>query len=64
MIDLNEVAKEIRGLLDKRREELELTFVEDTHTYYMKDETGVIRSDYPSVSKVMKYFYEEFDTAP
>jgi hypothetical protein len=26
MIDLNEVAKEIRGLLDKRREELELTF--------------------------------------
>ena len=62
MIDLNEVAKEIRGLLDKRREELELTFVEDTHTYYMKDETGVIRSDYPSVSKVMKYFYEEFDS--
>ena len=62
MIDLNEVAKEIRGILDKRREELELTFVEDTHTYYMKDETGVIRSDYPSVSKVMKYFYEEFDT--
>jgi hypothetical protein len=62
MIDLNEVAKEIRELLDKRREELELTFVEDTHTYYMKDETGVIRSDYPSVSKVMKYFYEEFDT--
>ena len=47
MVDLNEVAKEIRGLLDKRREELELTFVEDTHTYYMKDETGVIRSDYP-----------------
>ena len=62
MIDLNEVAKEIRELLDKRREELELTFVEDTHTYYMKDETGVIRSDYPSVSKVMKYFYEEFDS--
>jgi hypothetical protein len=28
----------------------------------MKDETGVIRSDYPSVSKVMKYFYEEFDS--
>ena len=62
MKDLNEVAKEIRELLDKRREELELTFVEDTHTYYMKDETGVIRSDYPSVSKVMKYFYEEFDS--
>ena len=61
-MDLNEIAKEIRELLDKRREELELTFVEDTHTYYMKDETGVIRSDYPSVSKVIKYFYDEFDS--
>jgi hypothetical protein len=61
-MDLNKTANEIRDILQKRREELELTFVEDTHTYYMKDETGVIRSDYPSVSKVMKYFYEEFDS--
>jgi hypothetical protein len=61
-MDLNKIAKEIRDILQKRREELELTFVEDTHTYYMKDLTGIIRSDYPSVSKVMKYFYEEFDT--
>jgi hypothetical protein len=61
-MDLNKIAKEIRDILQKRRDELELTFVEDTHTYYMKDLTGVIRSDYPSVSKVMKYFYEEFDT--
>ena len=62
MIDLNDVAKEIRGLLDKRREELELTFVEDTHTYFMKDVNGVMKSDFPSVSKVIKYFYEEFDS--
>jgi hypothetical protein len=61
-MDLNKIAKEIRDILQKRRDELELTFVEDTHTYYMYDLTGVIRSDYPSVSKVMKYFYEEFDT--
>jgi len=61
-MDLNKIAKEIRDILQKRRDDLELTFVEDTHTYYMKDLTGVIRSDYPSVSKVMKYFYEEFDT--
>jgi len=61
-MDLNKIAKEIRDILQKRRDELELTFVEDTHTYYMKDLNGVIRSDYPSVSKVMKYFYEEFDT--
>ena len=46
-MDLNKTANEIRDILQKRREELELTFVEDTHTYYMKDETGVIRSDYP-----------------
>jgi hypothetical protein len=62
MIELNEVAKEIRDLLEKRREDLELTFVEDTHTYYMKDINGEIKSDFPSVSKVIKYFYEEFDS--
>ena len=62
MIELNEVAKEIRDLLEKRRQDLELTFVEDTHTYYMKDINGEIKSDFPSVSKVIKYFYEEFDS--
>jgi len=62
MKDLNEVAKEIRDLLDTRRQELELTFVEDTHTYYMKDINGEMRSDFPSVSKVIKYFYDEFDS--
>jgi hypothetical protein len=62
MIELNEVAKEIRDLLEKRRQDLELTFVEDTHTYYMKDINGEMKSDFPSVSKVIKYFYEEFDS--
>ena len=62
MIELNEVAKEIRDLLEKRRQELELTFVEDTHTYYMKDVNGEMKSDFPSVSKVIKYFYDEFDS--
>jgi hypothetical protein len=62
MIELNEVAKEIRDLLEKRRQDLELTFVEDTHTYYMKDMNGEMKSDFPSVSKVIKYFYEEFDS--
>jgi hypothetical protein len=62
MIELNEVAKEIRDLLEKRRQDLELTFVEDTHTYYMKDINGEMKSDFPSVSKVIKYFYDEFDS--
>ena len=60
--ELNEVAKEIRGLLEQRRQELSLTFVEDTHTYYMKDMDGIIQDTYPSVSKVIKYFYDEFDS--
>ena len=61
-IDLNEVAKEIRDLLDERRKELDLTFVEDTHTYYMKGVDGVVKDTFPSVSKVIKYFYDEFDS--
>jgi hypothetical protein len=60
--ELNEVAKEIRDLLEKRRMELDLTFVEDTHTYYMKDVDGVVKDTFPSVSKVIKYFYDEFDS--
>jgi hypothetical protein len=60
--ELNEVAKEIRDLLEKKRQELELTFVEDTHTYYMKDVDGVVKNTFPSVSKVIKYFYDEFDS--
>ena len=61
-MELNNIAEEIREILQKRRDELDLTFVEDTHTYYMKDLDGNIKDDYPSVSKIMKYFYEEFDS--
>lgn len=61
-MNLHEISKEIRDLLEKRRQELELTFVEDTHTYYMKDTDGIVKSDFPSVSKVIKYFYDEFDS--
>jgi len=59
---LNEIASEIRQILEDKRKELELTFVEDTHTYYMKDLDGNIRTNFPSVSKVLKKFYEEFDS--
>ena len=60
--ELLNVAQEIRDLLEIRRKELELTFVEDTHTYYMKDTDGVVKDNFPSVSKVIKYFYDEFDS--
>ena len=61
-MDLKEIAKEIRELLETKRQELGLTFVEDTHTYTMKNSKGELNSDWPSVSKVIKYFYDEFDS--
>lgn len=59
-MNLQEAALEIREIIKNRQQELGLTFTEDTHTYFMRDENGEIRSDYPSVSKVLKSFYEEF----
>ena len=60
MNDLKEIAKDIRDVLENKRKELELTFVEDDHIYFMRDENGNIRNNYPSVSKVLKKFYKEF----
>lgn len=57
---LIEIAKDIRGIISDKQKELDLSFIEDTHTYYMRDLKGEIRSDYPSVSTVIKQFYNEF----
>ena len=57
---LQEIAKEIREILDKKRGELQLTFEEEAHKYTMVDLDGKLRTDFPSVSKVMKLFYDEF----
>jgi hypothetical protein len=62
MKKLKKIATEILNILEKRRQEIELTFEEDTHTYTMRNSKGELKSDWPSVSKVMKYFYEEFDS--
>ena len=62
MMKLKNVATEILDILEKRRQELELTFVEETHIYTMRNSKGELKSDWQSVSKVMKYFYEEFDS--
>jgi len=59
-MDLKEIAKDIRNILDSRREDIGLTFEEETHKYTMNDGLGFSRSDWPSVSKVMKIFYDEF----
>jgi hypothetical protein len=60
-MELKKIASEIREILEDKRKEFELTFIEDTHTYYMKDLNGEVRTNFPSVSKVLKKFYEEFD---
>jgi len=60
MIDLNNIAIEIREILNSKREELGLSFIEEDHIYFMKDLEGKLRNDFPSVSKVLKKFYTEF----
>ncbi len=61
-MDLKEIVIEMRDCLETKRKELNLTFIEDTHTYYMLDTKGKMRSDFPSVSKVYKKFYRPFDS--
>lgn len=60
MIDLKDISLEIREIFEEKKKELELSFIEETHTYFMKDKNGEVRSDWPSVSKVLKHFYTEF----
>lgn len=59
--ELTKISLEIRDIIDKQQKRLELTFVEDTHTYFIKNKEGKIVSDLPSVSSVITQFYEPFD---
>jgi len=61
-MDLYKIRDEINEIIKQKQEELSLSFVEETHIYSMLDTSGLMRSDWPSVSKVMKLFYEEFDS--
>lgn len=60
MIDLFTASEEIREIIEERKKEFELSFIEEDHVYFMKDDTGKYRNNFPSVSKVIKKFYEEF----
>lgn len=60
-MDLKVISKEINDLLEKRRTELDITFVEEEHIYYMRDVDGVLRKTFPSVSKLIKKFHKAFD---
>jgi hypothetical protein len=54
---LNDIAKEIREIISQKQKDFGLTFEEENHIYTMNG-----RTDYPSVSKVLKKFYTEFPT--
>lgn len=61
-MNLKKIAEEIRNVLSIRRNELNLSFEEEGHEYTMMDVDGKFKKDFPSVSKVMKLFYDEFPT--
>jgi len=55
IMKLNDIVKDIREIITQKQNELGLTFEEENHIYTMNG-----RTDYPSVSKVLKKFYTEF----
>ena len=61
-MDLKKIAEEIREIIAEKQKDFQLTFEEESHKYTMLDKDGNLRSDFPSVSKVMKIFYEDFPT--
>lgn len=60
-MDLKKISDEIKKIVSEKQKELRLSFVEDTHTYYMNNLKGEIVSNLPSVSTVLKSFYTPFD---
>lgn len=61
-MNLQEIAQDIREVVEQKRKDLGLEFFEDQHKYLMKDSNGKLRDNFPSVSKVLKHFYTEFPT--
>jgi len=58
--NIEKVSQEIRDIIEDKKKELELSFIEEDHIYFMKDRNGRVRNNFPSVSKVLKHFYEPF----
>jgi len=58
--NIEKVSQEIRNIIEDKKKELELSFIEEDHIYFMKDRNGKVRNNFPSVSKVLKHFYEPF----
>lgn len=60
-MDLNLIAKEINEIIEKKRLEYKLEFIEEGHEYYMLNMNGELKNDFPSVSSVIDEFYTPFD---
>jgi hypothetical protein len=60
-MDLKSIAEEIRVILENKRNDLHLKFIEEEHKYFMRDLDGIIKTTFPSVSSVLKKFYKPFD---
>jgi hypothetical protein len=56
-MNLKTIAQEIRDVISEKQKKLGLTFEEERHLYTMEGKT-----DWPSVSKVLKKFYKQFPT--
>jgi hypothetical protein len=61
-MDLYKIRDEILEIISQKQKEIGITFEEESHKYTMLDNEGNLRSDWPSVSKVLKKFYPEFPT--
>ena len=62
MFDLKLICEDIRNIIEDRKKEICLDFIEKDHIYYMKDTDGEVKTTFPSVSKVIKKFYKDFDS--
>ena len=64
MVEKNEellkIGQEIRDVIAEKQKELNLSFVENTHTYHIRDKHGNMTTKFPSVSTVIGQFYEPF----
>jgi hypothetical protein len=61
-MNIEETVLDIRRILEDKRKEYQLTFEEESHKYTMLGLDGELTDNWPSVSKVMKVFYDEFPT--
>lgn len=60
-MDLKEMSLDIKNIISEYQQKHCISFIEDTHTYFIKNNEGIIISDLPSVSTVLHCFYTPFN---